>query len=169
MSLDEVKSRIQHEVLEFQLGDLKKAVNNGLNFLAAIGLMVATEFLGGLLTGKLGIESKSKERFEAGFRYMGEPYAMLLDKNKKGVNDIYKNIRCGLVHQYLPAQVKGIYTRGSSELPGILEQSGQLLIVVENYTRDLEAAVNHLVESLPQDNGLLAKCEQALSRIPKLD
>ena len=55
-------------MLEFQLGDLKKGMEKAeANFLVAIGLMVATEFLGGLLTDKLGIKGKSRECFEAGF------------------------------------------------------------------------------------------------------
>ncbi len=179
MALENVQGRIRHDMLEFQIGDLRKAACDGLNFLAAIGLMVSTEFLGGLITGYLGLPgsrrvgnksaSHSELRFEAGFKFLGQSYEQLLDRNKDRVLDIYKNVRCGLVHQYLPPKVEGIYTRAPKGAPGVLEKSGALLIAVDNYIWDLEDAINRLVGNLVRDNNLLQKCEQALNNIPKLD
>ncbi|MBI2832381.1 MAG: hypothetical protein HYX79_09010 [Chloroflexi bacterium] len=167
MPLLDVDSRIRHELLEFQIGDLRKASCAGLNFLSAIGLMVATEFLGGLITGFLGQKGHSEKNFKAGFKYLGKSYEDLLT-NKTGVLDIYKNVRCGLVHQYLPSGVSSIYNRATSGSPGVIEKSGQLVIAVDNYVVDLKDAINRLLCDLKTNPKLLKNCEKGLSQIPTL-
>jgi hypothetical protein len=99
---------IQHAMLEFQIGDLEKSVKYGLNFLTAIGIMVSTEFIGGLVTGNLGIDGHSRKNFEAGFVRLGDRYSDFLRRYKGDILDIYKNIRCGFIHQYLPCNVIGV-------------------------------------------------------------
>jgi hypothetical protein len=101
-------AEVCHALLDFQLGDLEKALSQGLNFLVAIGLMVATEFLGGLITGKLGLLGSSRQRFESGFAYLGKEYGDMLTGHKKGILDIYENVRCDFIHQYLPPNVMGV-------------------------------------------------------------
>ena len=174
-NLEDAKEQTKHIMLDFQIGDLKRCATA--NFLAAIGLMVATEFLGGLLTGKLGQrgwcgkgrdrKSYSQIRFEEGFKYLKGKYGTLLQQNKDGVLDIYDNVRCGLVHQYLPPQTEGIYG-GKTEEPGIVEADGRLRIMPENYIRDLEAALHRLLEDLATDSDLQAKVVEALKRVPRL-
>ncbi len=165
--LEETRAKIRHIMLEFQVSDLKKCAQA--NFLVAIGLMTATEFLGGLITGKLGLKGKGMVvcRFEKGFEYLGRPYEELLREKKDTVMDIYDNIRCGLVHQYLPSQTEGIYG-GRTADPGIVEINRLFKIIHENYTRDLEAAVNKLLEELETNKGLFQKVRQAVEQIPEL-
>ena len=102
MMQQQIESQIQHVLVEFQIGDMKKSMSSAkANFLVAIGLMIATEYLGGLKTGTLGRHRWSKRkkkpqqslaefRFEGGFKYLGKPYAKLLKAHKNEVSDIYK-------------------------------------------------------------------------------
>lgn len=165
--LEKTRAKIRHIMLEFQVGDLKKCAQA--NFLVAIGLMTATEFLGGLITGTLGLKGGGmvEYRFENGFKYLGRPYEELLTQKKDTVMDIYENVRCGLAHQYLPSYTEGIYG-GRTPDPGIVEISGRFRIIQENYTRDLEAAVNKLLHNLETDRDLSQNVEKALSQIPEL-
>jgi len=163
--LEEARAKIRHVMLDFQVGDLKKCAQA--NFLVAIGLMTSTEFLGGLITGDLGLKGAVEHRFETGFKYLGPPYEELLIKKKKTVMDIYENIRCGLAHQYLPTNTEGIYGGKTSD-PGIVEINGRFRIIHENYTRDLEAAVKKILDNLGIDASLLQNVEKALKQIPKL-
>lgn len=169
-SLEETTEQIKHILSEFQLGDLHKSMSgpNKLNFLAAIGLMVATEFLGGLITGTLGNKNySSRNRFEVGFKYLGPAYETLLKQNKKSVTDIYDNIRCGIVHQYLPSCTAGIYG-GETNSPGIVKISDQFQIIPENYIRDIQFAVYRLLREIESDTDLLQNCQRGLAGIPRL-
>lgn len=158
---------VRHALIDFQLGDLEKALAEGLNFLVAIGLMVATEFLGGLVTGELGLQGQSRERFESGFTYLGGEYEDMLTNQKRGVLDIYENVRCGLVHQYLPPNVMGVLAQETFG-PGIAPVSDQLLIFVADYVRDLKVAVQKLLSELETNDELLQNCQKGLDRIPHL-
>ena len=81
----QVVTQVRHAMLEFGVGDLEKAGQEELNFLVAIGCMVATEFPGGLVTGKLGLRGSGlcEERFEAGFVFLGKEYRDLLHRHKE--------------------------------------------------------------------------------------
>lgn len=163
----QVASDVRHAMLEFQIGDLEKSAKDGLNFLTAIGLMVSTEFLGGLVTGNLGLPRFSKARFEAGFMRLGDPYSNLLSRHKEDVLNIYNNVRCGFIHQYLPRNVMGVLGV-ETFAPGIMETSGQFVIFISDYVRDLRAAINRVLEDLEKDDVLFLNCQKALAQIPKL-
>jgi len=78
--------------------DMETAIEGGASTLAALGLSVYTEILGGLVTGKLGEDGQHRQNFEAFLTcYMGKPYRELVIR--KEVN-IYRLVRCGLVHEY---------------------------------------------------------------------
>lgn len=164
---NQVISDVRHAMVEFQIGDLEKSAKAGLNFLTAIGLMVSTEFLGGLVTGNLGLAGLSEARFESGFMQLGKPYADFLSCHKRGVLDIYRNVRCGFIHQYLPPHVMGVLNV-ETFAPGMKETNGQLVIFVSDYLRDLKAAVTRLLDDLDKDNDLFLNCQKALSQVPKL-
>lgn len=158
---------VHHAMIEFQIGDLEKSAKDGLNFLTAIGLMVSTEFLGGLITGNLGLSRHSGTNFEAGFMRLGEQYSSLFVHHREGVLNIYKNVRCGFIHQYLPNNVMGVLTQETFG-PGIAEIGGQFAIFVSDYVRDLKKTVENLLKELEGDNALFFNCQKALNQIPKL-
>lgn len=91
----------------------------------------------------------------------------LIQQNKGSVVDIYENVRCGLVHQYLPYHTEGIYG-GETRDPGIVEVNGRFQIIPESYIRDLQAAVRKLLKEIERDADLLQKYQEALALIPRL-
>lgn len=95
-------------------GDAKEAMFLArANFLVAMGLFNYIETVGTFLIGyfqkdKNGqvlkdakgkeIKTKSKDRFNAFFSYLGQEYKNLLDTHP----EVYDELRCGLTHEYLP-------------------------------------------------------------------
>jgi len=82
------------------------------NFLVAMGLFNYVETLGAFMTGYFDkddsgkikkdkggkkIKTKSIDRFNKFFTYLGNEYEELLKKYK-----VYDELRCGLTHEYLP-------------------------------------------------------------------
>lgn len=87
----------------WMIDDVKRAMFFGkANFLAAQGLVIYTEFIGSLITGKG--EGSGAENFDTFFRRLGIEYKKLLrkhnNKRKKRKHVVYDDIRCGLIHEY---------------------------------------------------------------------
>ena len=81
--------------------DLAKEHKNAGNFLAALGLLCYTEFMGKIMlqgncTGR-GRKSKYQYWFETFLCSMGQSYMDLLDRKKV---DVWHNFRCEMAHSY---------------------------------------------------------------------
>src|SRR5213592_4664500 len=78
--------------------DLRVAIENKANFLAALGLMVYTEAIGGTVTGHLGEEGHSRKNFDAALPWLGSAYVetdeFLKRKSKTGKEGLYTMVRC---------------------------------------------------------------------------
>jgi hypothetical protein len=146
--------------------DLERSGCNAGNFLCALGLLCYTEFMGGLIVGRLR-GHKSELSFNKFLDYMG--YTAQLP----GI-DVYDTFRCGLAHEYFvkyecvismlnatgqaPIIVPGKSTGGVSvRTPdyiisdpvsiGISQRpDGRYLFVVEQYYEDFRAACERLLK-----------------------
>lgn len=97
-ALSIIRSFFRYFVRGCMYPDMETAIEGGASTLAALGLSVYTEILGGLVTGKLGEDRQNRLNFEAFLiRYMGEPYRELVMRKQ---DNIYRLVRCGLVHEY---------------------------------------------------------------------
>lgn len=127
-------------VFGFMYNDIRRAIDSAkANLLVALGLSVYTEIMGGLITGHLKDDGWSKRNYKAFLPYLGAHYVDL-DKEL----DLYKRVRCGLVHEYF---VKGRFmiavksTR--KNLPGIFYDCSldHITIYIGHYFRDFKAGV----------------------------
>lgn len=93
-----LRKDLDHIVAEFQLGDIERTLGPAAraNFLAAQGLVVCTEFLGGIRNGTLGHEKPglARARFVSGLQLLGKGY-------ESNAAEAWL-LRCGLLHSYLP-------------------------------------------------------------------
>jgi hypothetical protein len=170
---DEVKKQLDHIVLEFQLRDIERALAHAqANFLAAQGLMICTEFLGGIGNGTLGNEDpgKAKPRFKAGLDLLGAQYS-------GSVDELWSTVRCGLLHSYLPKgnpgrdywiinDSKAAYGFRFTRDPDTGRD--QLVVNPAIWLQDLRTAYTRLLESLKTDPQKLAKAVECLERLPGL-
>lgn len=139
--------------------DIYRSIFNArANFLVAMGLFNYIEVVGSFITGpfKLDannkikinrrgkkIETKSKDRFEAFFAYMGNEYIELMRQKPK----VYDELRCGLTHEYLIKRrmfcVYGCdveYTEGEMDQlvdPACNNQIAKCGVIYENISRNL--------------------------------
>lgn len=147
-------------VFGFMYNDVERAIKTGTNFLVALGLSVYTEVMGGLVTGHLKDPRWSRRNYEAFLPYLGDYY-----KNLHKQIDLFKRVRCGLVHEY--------FVKGSSIIavgfipestPGVVFEDGVIKFAVEFYFRDFKAGVQKYYDKLKSgDNNLLLKFKQAIS------
>ncbi len=170
---DELRGQLDHIVKEFQLGDIERALGPvaRANFLAAQGLVVCTEFLGGIRNGTLGDEAPglARKRFDSGLHLLGSNY-------ETNAAEAWL-LRCGLLHSYLSRGKPGrdyIITNG----PGLEEgfkvkiepATGreQVIVNVARWLGDLKAAYGQLLDELRSNDQMLRRAAQCLERLPGL-
>lgn len=122
--------------------DLARAGESGGNFLAALGLLCYTEFMGKILLKNK--ESYTKQ-FKAFLRLMGEDYKQLVDTKEI---DVYKIFRSGMVHSYFlnDCDIKMLNDNFPSGI--IIKPDGKYLFIVEKYFEDFMKACQTLLHNL---------------------
>ncbi len=139
--------------------DLSVAIENKANFLAALGLMVYTEAIGGVVTGYLGVDGRSRQNFEAALPWLGPSYvqtdALLKRQSKTGRDGLYKLVRCGLVHEYFIKGAATIWRHTEEPRPPcaiLIEQNGRIHLIADMYREDLMAAATRIRDGLVPPN-----------------
>jgi hypothetical protein len=179
----------------FIFNDIENCIKCRANYVVALALLSYTEYLGGLISGNLGL-NKSKQSFEKALQFFPKKYKELDSSltvqytDEKGVlrieHGIYTLLRCGMVHEYFPKGMVTIYNDPSGQERkhiGILKKEYQTKFheslamepysnkVIEfhtnEYFRDFKAAVNRILNGLILDkNGdLLTGFNNSLDRI----
>lgn len=154
------------------------------NFLAALGLSVYTEVMGGLVTGELRSQHRARANYEAFLNYMGSPY-LLLDKQV----GLYDRVRCGLAHEYfikgpsiIARTIVDPVTQRPDTVPGIVYAPPRTKLAIQtdrglvqlprdtiafgirNYLRDFQQAAENYYSDLlqPSNAPLVQELEKAL-------
>ena len=148
---EQIKDFFKEYVFGFMCGDIKKAMEQGCNFLSALGLVAYTEIMGRLVTGTLGERGYSKESFCSFLKYMGEKYVEL-DR----LYDLYTKVRCGLVHEYFivgPSTISMDIIEALETGIKIDKETGITYFYVPAYFENFkEAAKKYLGELLAEEN-----------------
>jgi len=123
-------------IFGFIYHDIDAVIDGKANFLAALGLLCYTEFLGGLISPR---DSKNipKKRFASFLPYIGKCY-VILNKNDK----LYDIFRCGLAHEYFIKRSASIVMyKGKNTRCGIIFKNDHWYFVVEKYFDDFRHGV----------------------------
>ena len=171
-------------IFGFIFNDIDRCIHARANYVVALSLLSYTEYIGGLITGKLGIRNESSNNFNAAMEYFEcngdrkyyKDFKMHYtdENNKTSDADIYKIFRCGLVHEYfvkgdsfvhnetsyLPSEDKGV----SWEL---VDGKERLRFHCNAYFRDFRNAVKKYYKLLiiDKDPNLLKNFNEALDKI----
>jgi hypothetical protein len=158
VSRNEIQQIFEHNVFTFMDRDIRREIElarlpsrceccstapGGGNFLAALGLLSYTEFLGSFTTGRFG-QGFARRNFDGFYRRLGEAYRQFGD-----TIDVYDVFRCGMVHEYTVKHSADIAMLRGSETCGLGRQpTGRLFFVVERYLDDFMAAARALYEEI---------------------
>ena len=110
----------------------------GGNFLAALGLLCYTEFAGRIKCDDFS-EGNSRACFDDFFSDLGPEYAQLL-----GSCAVYKDLRCGLAHEYAVKNSCDIAMLEGGRQAGVQWTGTKYVFVVESYWRDFRNAFDRL-------------------------
>lgn len=131
-------------IFGFIYHDIDAAIDGKANFLAVLGLLAYTEFIGSLITGNLGNSVKCKNNFDEFInRFFDNNYKELLQK----VN-LYNKTRCGLVHEYFIKGPSVIVMHKNSSSCGIIIKNDTIVFNVEKYFEDFKEAVKRYYNKL---------------------
>ncbi|MBI2177612.1 MAG: hypothetical protein HYU38_04600 [Candidatus Tectomicrobia bacterium] len=133
------------QLINFMASDIKREIEtvkrgeNAGNFLSALGLLVHTEILGGIIRGDLST-GNSAANFKEFFPRLGNEYAAL-DSGK-----VYKEIRCEFVHEYAKNNTIVAMLKGTNKPPGMeFSADGSIKMCVERYFGDFNKAAQDLL------------------------
>jgi len=172
----------QEYIFGFIYNDIQNCIKAGANYVVALALLSYTEFLGGLITGNLGLDRKSSENFNQALKYFPREYCDLNSRikveftdtsNRKDTKeDIYSIFRCGLAHEYF---IKGrkfscVWNNPNgftAKHIGIKKEKGGLIFYNNEYFRDFKKAVMKFYEELIADKNKIkiTSFSNALNRL----
>ena len=116
----------------------------GSNFVAALSLLVYTEY-GGRLKKNDFSDSNSQKNSDDFFGDLGAGYKQLWTQY-----NVYKIFRCGLAHEYYVKEDSIITIHSAKPLSaGIGRDGKQFFVVVEQYYKDFKIAFENLCVKLP--------------------
>ncbi len=147
----EVRDFFSKYVFGFMFSDIQREINlarsgvGGGNFLAALGLLCYTEFMGAVQNCNEPTPRKEdKGKFDLFFDALGSQYDAL---NKK-IN-AYDIFRCGMAHEYFVKKSCTIAMLDKGAPCGIVrDPDGHYYFVVEKYFEDFRAACRRLYQRL---------------------
>ncbi len=145
---------IEEIVKKLMYDDIEEAIKGKANFLAALGLMAYTEFMGKLITGDTGSSSYNKPNFEEFIELFPEEY--------KEHRYYLWNMRNNLVHDYI---VKKVRINNNPDDPkgehdyelscALFNNEGEFN--VNQYFKDFKKAVEKYLEKVHSDTKICGK------------
>ena len=148
MNKQEVERYFNEYVFGFIKGDIQREISlarsgdSGGNFLAALGLLCYTEFMGTMI---LKGQESSGNRFNAFLRLMGEDYNQLIDVKKV---DVYGIFRCGMAHAYFAKNCDIAMLNRNYPAGIVIKPDGKYLFIVEKYFEDFTNACSRLYNDM---------------------
>lgn len=127
--------------------DIPASIEAKTNLLTALGLVCYTEFIGGLIRGKVGVSADNRLNFYEAFYRLGDHYKIFDTqlKNEFGF-DFYSFFRNGLAHEYFAKKMFVIAPKSNTGL-GIGFHNGDTPSMAnEPFYNDLLGVLDRYIE-----------------------
>ncbi|MGD0395982.1 MAG: hypothetical protein ABSB26_03625 [Nitrososphaerales archaeon] len=139
----------------YMFRDIQVCLEGYANFAAALALSVYTDVLGGLINGNLTAKGESEANYSTFLGRMGyEP---------KKCEQYYRDIRCGLAHQYFIKGESTVARVALEKTKGIHERDGITYFFADTYFEEFKEAYFIYKSELRSDTSLQAMFDKALS------
>jgi len=183
MSKEDIIDYFHRFIFGFICHDIERCIEARANYVVALALLSYTEFIGGLISGNLGLKDKgiSNRNFKKALKYFPKEYKDIdsslkveyKDKNGKTQTEtgIYFLFRCGMVHEYFikghPTIVYNDPYGPTQKHIGIIKTNGKFEFHTNEYFRDFRLAVEKIYKMLVVDSNpkLLEGFNKSLDRI----
>jgi hypothetical protein len=158
---------------EFIDNDIPAAINGNANYLAALGLLAYTEYMGGLYCGNLTTDL-SIHYITFIKKFFPYDYAKVeVDLRSNHLRGLYSVVRSGLTHEYFIKEISKIEMNNPSGQPlscGIAynkTSNPQIVFYVNQYFNDFKGAFEQYYDQLKYDTtgSMLKNFEKALRSI----
>ena len=186
-SIEQIIDFFNEYIFGFIFHDLEYCIQARANYVVALALLSYTEYIGGLITGKLGMRDQSASNFRKALEYFewnGDAnyykdfkVKYTDEQGQESEADIYTIFRCGLVHEYFVKGDSFVHNNPSGYVVeddkgiGWINENGQdrLRFHCNAYFRDLKKAVLKYYKLLICDKNpnLLQAFNEALDRVEK--
>lgn len=181
-SKEEIVDFFQTYIYGFIIRDIENCIKVAANYTVALALLSYTEFLGGLINGKLGTEGTSKINFNKALIYFPKAYKIAnnivieytLGKKTLRKVGLYEIFRCGLAHEYFINGMKltCVWNNPSgftAKHIGLKKKRGQLIFYNNEYFRDFRKAMDKFYKELIVKNNirLIRNFSTALNRLER--
>lgn len=189
----EIIDYFQEFIFGFVYHDIENCIKAGANYVVALALLSYTEYIGGLISGNLGLRDRGipTNNFKKALEYFPKDYDDFDSSTKVEYKDdkgktitetgIYKVFRCGMVHEYFgkgcgivfnnpgghaEAHRIGVEVMNVEMLSTGVEEKLPILRTNE-YFRDFKSAVEKIYKSLiiDCDHNVLEEFNRSLDRI----
>lgn len=140
----------KQDVLTFRgffVHDIPVSISARTNLLTALGLVCYTEFIGGLIRGRVGVKQDNRLNFYAAYDLLGDHYKAFDHQLKQNFDAVfYDFFRNGLAHEYF---AKGIFVISphSNTNKGIGFHNGEApSLATEPYYEDLLRVLDDFIK-----------------------
>ncbi len=183
MKTTEIKEYFDEFVFGFIFRDIENSIKAKANYVVALALLTYTEYLGGLITGDLGLQNKSKTNFDTALKYFEwkgdkkyySKFKVELEDSKSTKKmGVYEIFRCGLIHEYFSKGTCVVHNNSQHPDHCVGEDAGvgwinnRLRFHNNAYFRDFKHAVNkyyaELVQGVQKGNDFSAAIKRISSR-----
>lgn len=172
-----------HEfIFGFICHDIERCIEAKANYVVALALLSYTEYIGGLVSGNLGLRDRGipTRNFKKALKYFPKEYDNIDSSIKVEYKDdkgeaitetgIYSLFRCGMVHEYFIKGESVIHNDPCGPTKshiGIIKTAGKFEFHTNEYYRDFGLAIMKIYKMLIIDSNpiLLKGFNESLDRI----
>ncbi len=190
-SKEDIVDYFREVISGFIYHDIERCIEARANYIVALALLSYTEYIGGLISGNLGLNGKRRDNFNEALEYFPEKekYQEIDSKLKieyidekgqtKSDTGIYSLFRCGMIHEYFIKAFSATKVNNNPDgycrddrigiqIETAANDSDKRLVFYTNeYFRDFRLAVDKLYKLLVLDSNpeLMKGFNESLDRI----
>jgi hypothetical protein len=164
---EEIVDYFHEFIFGFIYHDIERCIEAKANYVVALALLSYTEYIGGLISGNLGLKDRGipTSNFNTALEYFPKKYKDINltlqveytdeNGNTQSEKGIYSLFRCGMVHEYFVKGESIVYNEPYGHTKshiGIIKNGEKLEFHTNEYFRDFRLAIYKIYKLLVMDS-----------------